>query len=125
MSKNLEIEITGIRYEVDDRTKKYVEKKVSKLVDYIPRKARPSAFAHVKLTRVDQKNSNKYECEIVLTLPEKVLVAQDYAPNILAAVDIVEAKLKSQIRRYKTERRVDGARTGGFAAKIKRSLRRR
>lgn len=125
MNKTLQIEISGIHYDIDDKTDAYIKKKVAKLVDYIPRHARPSAFANVKITQVNQKDNNKYECEIVLTLPEKVLVAKDYAPNALAAVDVVEAKLRSQIRRYKTERRVDGVRTGGVIAKLKSSLRRR
>ena len=123
--KSLEIEITGIRYEIDKKTSDYVHKKVAKLIDYIPRNSRQSAFANVKISQINQKDNNKYECEVILTLPDKKLVASDAAPNALVAVDIVEAKLRGQIRRYKTERRTDGVRTGGFMAKIKRSLRRR
>ena len=125
MSKNLTSEVTGIQFELDDKIKKYIDKKISRLVDYIPRHARPTAFANTKITKVDQKDNNKYECEIILTLPDRTLVARDLAPNAYAAVDIAEVKLKSQIRRYKTERRVDGVRTGGFVAQLKRSLRRR
>lgn len=123
--KSLNVEITGIHLEIDDKTRKYVEKKCAKLIDYIPRRARTTAFAGVKIALVNQKNNNKYECEIVLNLPDKTLVARDTAPNALAAVDIVEAKLRSQIRRYKTERRADGVRTGGVMARVKNVLRRR
>ncbi|MCL1877082.1 ribosome-associated translation inhibitor RaiA [Candidatus Saccharibacteria bacterium] len=125
MGKTLQIDISGIHYDIDEKTESYAKKKVAKLVDYIPRQARPSAFANIKITQVNQKNNNKYECEIVLTLPEKVLVAKDYAPNALAAIDVVESKLRGQIRRYKTERRADGVRTGGIIAKLKKSLRRK
>ena len=125
MSKSLNIEIAGIHYELDEKLEKYINKKVSKLVDYIPRHARPAAFASIKISKVDQKDNNKYQCDIVLNLPDKTLVAKDLAPNPYASVDITEAKLKSQIRRYKTERREDGVNTGGFMAKVKRSLRRR
>jgi ribosome-associated translation inhibitor RaiA len=58
-------------------------------------------------------------------LPDKKLFAKESAPNALAAVDIVEAKLRAQISKYKTERRADGVNTGGFMARVKRSLRRK
>ena len=124
-SKSLNLEISGIHMEIDEKTRKYVAKKCDKLIDYIPRRSRESAFASVKIEQINQKNNNKYECEIVLNLPDKTLVARDTAPNALAAVDIIEAKLRSQIRRYKTERRADGVRTGGVMAKVKDVLRRR
>ncbi len=111
--------------EIDDRTRKYVSKKCEKLIDYIPRQSREAAFASVKLEQIDQKDNNKYESTIVLTLPDKQLIAKDMAPNALAAVDIVEAKLRGQIRKYKTERRTDGVRTGGIMARVKRTLRRK
>jgi putative sigma-54 modulation protein len=124
-NKSLSIEITGIHYEIDQKTNGYTRKKMAKLIDYIPRHSRGSAFASVKISLVNKKDNNKYECEAVLTLPDKKLVAKDAAPNALAAVDIVEAKLRSQIAKYKTERRADGVRTGGFVARLKQSLRRK
>jgi ribosomal subunit interface protein len=110
--------------EIDERTRKYVAKKCAKLIDYIPRKSREAAFASVKIEQVNQKNNNKYEAEIVLTLPDKQLVAKDTAPNALAAVDIVEAKLRGQIRRYKTERS-ESVKHGGLLARAKNILSRR
>ncbi|MCL2451450.1 ribosome-associated translation inhibitor RaiA [Candidatus Saccharibacteria bacterium] len=123
--KALSIEITGIHLEIDKKTSEYTRKKMAKLVDYIPRRAREVAFAAIRIEQINQRNNNKYECEVVLTLPDKKLVAKDAAPNVLAAVDIVEAKLRSQIRKYKTERSADGARRGGIMSFVKRSLRRK
>jgi ribosomal subunit interface protein len=123
-NKGLNIEITGIHLEVDKKSSSYIQKKMTKLVDYIPRKARGVAFAAVRVEQVNQKNNNKYECEVVLTLPDKKLVAKDVAPNVLAAVDIVEAKLRGQIRRYKTER-TESVRHGGIVARAKSVLTRR
>ena len=123
--KGLSIEITGIRLEIDKKTNEYARKKMTKLIDYIPNKAREVAFAAVRIEQINQKDNNKYECEVVLTLPDKKLVAKDAAPNVLAAVDILEAKLRSQIRKYKTERSAGGARRGGIMAFVKRSLRRK
>jgi len=125
MSKGLNIEITGIHLDIDKKSHEYINKKISKLVDYIPRKARETAFASVRVEQINQKNNNKYECEVVLILPDEKLVAKDAAPNILAAVDIVEAKLRGQIRRYKTERSNDSRRHSGIMGFVKRSLRRK
>ena len=123
--KSLDIEITGIHYDIDEKTNDYAHKKIAKLIDYIPKKAREAAFASIKISQVNKKDNNKYECEAVLTLPDKKLVAKESAPNALAAIDIIEAKIRSQIRKYKTERQEGGANRGGFMAFVKRSLRRR
>jgi ribosomal subunit interface protein len=123
--KSLDIEIAGIHLEIDKKSQDYITKKIAKLVDYIPRKARETAFASIKLEQINQKDNNKYECEVVLVLPDKKLVAKDAAPNILASVDIVEAKLRGQIRKYKTERSTDSARHNGIMGWVKRSLRRK
>ncbi len=119
------LEITGIHYEIDDKTKAYVTKKIDKLIDYIPRHARQSASADVKIAKVDRKDDNKYECEIILTLPNKTLVAKDSTLNAMAAVDIVEEKILGQIRRYKEEHVKKDRRDSGILSRVKRSLRRR
>lgn len=95
------IDITGIKYEVDDTTKKYVNKKIGRLDRYLPRHARASVSAEVKLKQVNRDHGNKYEVEVILTVPEKVITAKDSTLNMLAAVDIVEAKLITQLRKYK------------------------
>lgn len=95
--------ITGIKYEVDDQTRKYVKKRIGRLERYLPRHARRSATAEVKLKQIDKSNGNKYEAEVIMHVPERQLTASDTSSNVLAAVDIVEAKLAGQLRRYKTE----------------------
>ncbi len=96
-------EITGIKYEVDEATRKYVIRKIGGLERYLPRHARKSASADVKLKQIDKSHGNKYEVEVILNVPDKILTAKDTAGNILATVDIVEAKLAGQLRRYKIE----------------------
>ena len=93
--------ITGVKYELTDTTKKYVEKKIGALDRYLPRHARKSAAADVKIKQVDNPGGNKYEVEVIMTVPEKVITAKDSTMNVLAAVDIVEAKLSGQLRKYK------------------------
>lgn len=95
------IEITGIKYDLDETTKKYVTKKIGKLDRYLPRRARGSASAEVKLKEVNLDHGNKYEVEVVLNVPDKTITAKDSTVNMLAAVDIVEAKIVNQLRKYK------------------------
>ncbi|MDR0955784.1 MAG: HPF/RaiA family ribosome-associated protein [Candidatus Nomurabacteria bacterium] len=121
----IKLDISGVHTEIDDKTKDYVTKKISKLLDHIPRRARNMAAAEVKIIKSSPKSADKWQCEIVLNLPHKRLVAKDSTVNALAAVDIVEQKILGQIRRYKVERRADGVRTGGIMSRVKRSLRKR
>lgn len=96
------IEITGLNnYSLDDTTKKYVNKKIGRLDRYLPRHARASVTAEVKMSEVNRDHGNKYEVEVMLNVPDKMITAKDSTLNILAAVDIVEAKIISQLRRYK------------------------
>ena len=96
------IEITGInKYSVDETTKKYVNKKIGKLDRYLPRHARDSVTAEVKLKEVNRDHGNKYEAEVILQVPNKIITAKDSTVNVLAAIDIVEAKIVAQLRKYK------------------------
>ncbi|AGL62464.1 MAG: ribosome-associated translation inhibitor RaiA [Candidatus Saccharimonas aalborgensis] len=98
------VEITGVgSYTVDESTKKYVLKKIGSLERLAPRHARKSMHADVKLAEVNRDKGNKYEVEVILTVPDRRLTAKDSTMNILAAIDIVEAKLASQLRKYKQE----------------------
>lgn len=99
MIKNLTI--TGLKYDLTDTTKKYVEKKIGGLDKYLPRHARKSASADVKIGQINNPGGNKYEVEVVLNVPDKVITAKDSTMNVLAAIDIVEAKLNGQLRKYK------------------------
>ena len=117
------IQITGIAYEVDEPTKKYVIRKVGRLDRYLPRHARKSAKAEVKLSQVNRDFGNKYEAEIILNIPDKIIIAKDSTGNILAAVDIVEAKIRSQLREYK-ETNIAHIGNRGVMSRFKRSFKR-
>ncbi len=118
-----QIEVTGNKYEVDENTKKYAIKHIGKLDKYLPRHAKKSASARVLISQINGAHDNKYEVEVIVDVPDKTLVAKDQSSNVLAAIDIVEAKLDGQIRRYKTEK---NPRLGkaGIMAKFKRSFKR-
>ncbi len=95
------IDISGVKYDISNATKRYVTKRVARLDRYLPRHARKSVAADVKLRQVNQAYGNKYEAEIILTVPDKKILAKDTTSNMMAAIDIVEAKLVAQLRKYK------------------------
>lgn len=95
------IDITGIKYNVSDKLQRYIVDKVGKLDRYVPPHARKSVVADVKLRQVNRDHGNKYEAEIIITVPDKTIVAKDSTMNMHAAIDIVEAKLVAQLRKYK------------------------
>lgn len=115
-----QIDITGIKYTVDERTQRYITRNIGRLDRYLPRHARKSASADVKVKQIDQKHGNKYEVEVVLQVPNKVITAKDSTLNVMAAVDIVEAKLAGQLRKYKQETLPHVGRGRGILARLKR-----
>ena len=98
------IDVTGIKYKVDKKTMKYVNEKVGKLDRYLPSHARKTMTADVKLRQVNRDHGNKYEAEVIIHVPEKVMTAVDSTTNMMAAIDIVEAKLIAQLHKYKDAR---------------------
>lgn len=116
------ISITGIRYDVDEATKKYVTKKIGRLERFLPRHARKSATAEVILKQIDKSEGNKYQAEVNLVVPDRTLTASDSTGNMYAAIDIVESKLAGQLRRYKTES-ITHLGKRGMLSRFKRSQR--
>src|SRR6187402_3801029 len=87
------IDITGVKYTAGDQVQKYVMRKIARLDKYLPRHARKSVTADVKLKQVNRDHGNKYEAEVIINVPNQRLTAKDSTVNMLAAIDIVEAKL--------------------------------
>lgn len=100
------IEIDGVHMDVDDDIRKYVTKKIGRLDKYMPKHARESAHAEVKLKGNKNKDKKQYTCEVILTLPKDIINTKETTLNIYAAVDIVETKLKNQLKRYKGQHSV-------------------
>lgn len=99
------IEVTGIGgYTPDEPSKKYIRKKIGALDRLVTRHARKTMGAVVKVAEVNRDHGNKYEVEVILTVPDKTIKAKDSTLNVLAATDIVEQKLATQLRKYKEER---------------------
>ncbi len=94
-------EIQGVHTTVDDKLRAYVTKKIGGLDRYISRHNRVSAHGEVHLKEGKAKNHHHRTCEVTLHLPHQVIVIKESALNMYAAVDIVEAKLKVQLQKYK------------------------
>ena len=98
------IEITGKDYKVDDSLKKYVKKRIGKLDRYLPRAAKNDVVCKMIVESIGKSKGEKYELSAAMELTGgKVIAARDECSNVFAGVDLVEAKLLGQIRRYKLE----------------------
>ena len=61
-------------------------------------------MAKIVVAQVDREHGNKYEISAAMEIPGgKVIAAKDECSNVFAGIDLVEAKLTGQIRRYKVE----------------------
>jgi ribosomal subunit interface protein len=96
-------EIRGVHTKVDEPLRKYVTKKIGNLDKYISRHHRGSAHAEVSLKESKAKDKKQCTCEVTLHLPHHVINIEESTMNMYAAVDIAEAKLKQQIKKYKDE----------------------
>ncbi len=115
------IAISGVKYDIDDVTQKYVRRKIGRLDRFLPRHARKSVSVEVKLKEVNRDHGNKYEAEVILHVPDKQLTASDSTVNMLAAVDIVEAKIATQLKKYKDLHIAHTGKTRRVLSKFKRS----
>lgn len=97
----MKLEITGVHMDLDAKIQKYVTAKLNKLEKYLPRHARESAHAEVFLKERKIKTRKECTCEVVLHLPKETIRTEETTMNMYAAVDIVEAKLKNQLKKYK------------------------
>lgn len=99
------IDITGNNLKIDEKLKKYIEKRIGKLDRYLPRGSKKDVVVKVIITELGNKGrEEKYEISMAMEIPGgKVLAAKDECSNIFAGVDLVEAKITGQIRRYKVE----------------------
>jgi ribosomal subunit interface protein len=79
-----------------------VTRKIGGLDRYISRHSRESAHieVHLKETKANKKNDH-CRCEVTFYLPHQTIIVKESALNMYAAVDIVEAKLKQQLQKYK------------------------
>ena len=98
------IEVTGHGFKVEESFRKYVGKRLGKLDRYLPKGSKKDVVAKVVVTEIGKGKTDKFEIAVAMEIPGgKVLAARDECTNVFAGVDLVEAKLAGQIRRYKLE----------------------
>ena len=98
------IEMSGKGYKIDESFKKYVQKRLGKLDRYLPRGVKKDVIMKVAVAEISKSKNDKYEIAVTMeTTGGKVIAAKDECSNVFAGVDLVEAKLTGQIRRYKLE----------------------
>ena len=98
------IEISGSNYKIEDSFKKYAEKRLGKLDRYLPRGSKKDVVLKIVVTEAERAHGEKFEISVAMDIPGgKVIAAKDDCTNLFAGVDLVEAKLTGQIRRYKLD----------------------
>jgi ribosomal subunit interface protein len=94
-------ELSATHLEMDEKLKKYITKKLATVDKYMSRHIRPSAHLEVRLKELRANGQKQSVCDVTLHLPHETIKITESTQNIFASVDIVEAKLKQQIRNYK------------------------
>ena len=98
----IKLELTGRNFEFDDKMKAYAEDKIGGLEKYLPKGVRETASCALVLEDdPNGREDNRYVCEAVMQVRGTTVVSREATVNIYAAIDIVEAKLKSQLSKYK------------------------
>jgi ribosomal subunit interface protein len=95
------LEIISVHSNLDKNLEKYVNKKIGQLDRYVPRSSRESLHVTVRLKDSKANDKNNCTCEIVMRLPHENVEVRESTINMYAAIDIVEAKLRQQLIRYK------------------------
>jgi ribosomal subunit interface protein len=116
------IDKSGINLELEDDVAKYIDRKIGRLDRYLPRAARSSAHATVTIRDTGNQSGNRYECEAILHVPGGTVTAKDSTMNQFAAIDIVEAKLRNQLRKYKATHANNGRARRGILRRVRERL---
>lgn len=95
------LQIHGVHMHVDPKLFAYTTRKIGKLDRFISRHARESVHAEIMLKEEKVKNKKNNTCEVIMYLPGETITTKESTINMFAAVDIVEAKLKNLLKKYK------------------------
>lgn len=95
------MEIKGVHVTVDDNLRKYIQRKLGRLDRFMSKHSRQSVRMEVALKESKAKGGKLCHCDVSLHLPNETIVVKESTINMFAAVDIAEAKLKLQLKKYK------------------------
>lgn len=94
------LEVSGVHTELDEKVRDYANNKIGNLYRYLPKHAKFSVRAELHLKK-HKNGGNKYVASAAVHLPHQMLVAHEQGNSFEAVIDLTEANLKSQIRKYK------------------------
>ncbi|MBW3568851.1 ribosome-associated translation inhibitor RaiA [Candidatus Parcubacteria bacterium] len=95
------INISGVHKKLNNDIESYVQRKIGALDRFIPKNARESTHAEVKIKQSKAKDKKQYECEVILRLPKTQITVHKKGLTIPEAIDLVEENLKIQLKKYK------------------------
>lgn len=95
------MELKGVHLTIDENLRKYVQRKLGRLDRFMSRHSQQSARIEVTLKESKVKGGKQCHCDVSLHLPNENIVVKESTVNMFAAVDIAEAKLKMQLKKYK------------------------
>lgn len=95
------LEIHGVHMHVDPKLFAYTSRKIGKLDRFISKHARESTHVEIMLKEEKVKNKKNNTCEVIFHLPGETITVKESTINMYAAVDIIEAKLKNLLKKYK------------------------
>lgn len=97
----IQLHLKGNNFDLSDKIKDYVEDKIGSLDRYLPRKSREAQGAVTLSIDPSGREDNQCVCEATIKLPGATLQSKEATINMYAAIDIVEAKIKAQLMKYK------------------------
>lgn len=95
------IEVKGVHLTIDDKLRKYAERKLGKLDRFMSSHSRKSAHMEVTIKESKTKSGKLCHCNVSLHLPNENIVVKESTINTFAAIDIAETKLRMQLKKYK------------------------
>ena len=100
------LKTTGFR--IDAPLRVYVDSKIVKLVDKLLRDEnliKPASLdIEIELETRHHKKGRIWRAEVNLSLPKTFLRAEAEAEDIRSAIDLVQAELSTELRKYKEKR---------------------
>lgn len=115
----IQLTVKGSNYDLNEKISEYVDDKIAALDKYLPKNKRDGVSGHVILTLDESgREDNQCRCEVRIEVKGATLEAKEAAINMFAAVDIVQAKLKSQILKYKAKHSPKQNRAKIFVSKL-------
>lgn len=104
------LKVSGNNFELSKKVVDYVNDKIGELDKYLPRAARQATGRVILSMDPSGREDNQFVCEAHIEVPGALLQAKEPTINIYAAIDIVEAKLKAQVVKYKDKHSPKGSR---------------